>query len=98
MASAMSVMMRASYERMLARDAQLTATDFADYDWVMIAPDEGGLLVYRNALLERDPEDDLYVWVFTEHQGNHVFALDECHGVYKLKAELTLYPHDVGGR
>lgn len=92
MPSQMSRDMKASYTRLLELDAKLTAHDFSHDRWVIIRHEEGTSLLYRAAILRADPEDGNFVWVLTEHQGNHVFALDECFEVIELAEVLNLAP------
>jgi hypothetical protein len=77
--------MAASYKRLLERDTKLTAIYHELRHWVIVMHEEGSCYTFRFAFMQADPDDARYLWVFTEHQGLHVFAFDELSGAWQLE-------------
>lgn len=70
----MSVDMKSSFARMKEYDSMLKATDFSSYRWAYVVNEEGGVIMFRNAIMKMDGE---YLWVFSEHEVPLIFHVDE---------------------
>ena len=80
----MSSTMAASNKRLEAVSSKLVAASFGYLYWVLVIHEEGTTYTFRNAFMQFDPEDNNYLWVLTEHQGDHVFAINELNGAWEL--------------
>ncbi len=77
--------MKASRERMSARAAATNLRDFRF--WVLVRHQDGSEFLLNYAFKEMDPQDAGFFWVFTEHNGNHLFVIEdiETHRVFSTE-------------
>lgn len=67
-------------------DAKLLATDKRFRKAVHVSHEEGTTLYFKNAfLMKMTVNKDVWIIIFTEHHGSHIYHVDDLDGYEELK-------------
>jgi hypothetical protein len=80
-----SVPLLASEERMNTWSRRLTSKEPRFRHWVSVYHSDGSQYLFNGAFIVDDPEDEEYVWVFTEHHGYFALSVTELEGLTELQ-------------
>jgi hypothetical protein len=77
----MSVQMERVCEYAIEKDLTLNALSFTPSKGVAVSDEDGSSFTFRSAFVEKARcDDDIYIIVYTEHHGLHVFPESELNG------------------
>lgn len=74
----MSKNMKRAYDYAIEKDKTLTGDSFTPHKCVLILQEDGGFFNFVSAFIEKvRVEKDVYIIVYSEHNGTQIFAEDE---------------------